>query len=99
MKRPHEVTLSREDGEALIERLEGNALTAEDRRVLVQVLRVQFWMLFALKEAKFSLKRLCAMLFGDKPKKRQGGPPGESSTAGGNDGGRVHDCWRQGGMH
>jgi hypothetical protein len=34
MKRPEEVTLSREDGEALIERLEKEALTAEDRRVL-----------------------------------------------------------------
>jgi len=32
MKRPEEVTLTREDGEALIERLEKDALTAEDRR-------------------------------------------------------------------
>ncbi len=38
MKRPEEVTLSREDGEVLIERLEKDALTAEDRWVLVQVL-------------------------------------------------------------
>jgi transposase len=87
MKRPHEVTLSREEGEALIERLEGDALTAEDRRVLVQVLRVYFWLLFALQEAKFSLTRLRAMLFGDKPKKRKGGSPGGSSAAGGSDGG------------
>ena len=38
MKRPEEVTLSREDGEALITRLEADALTAEDRRVLVKIL-------------------------------------------------------------
>ena len=34
MKWPEEVTLSREEGEALIERIERNALSAEDRRVL-----------------------------------------------------------------
>jgi hypothetical protein len=45
MKRPEEVTLSREDGEALIERLEKDALTAEDRRVLVKVLTFYFWLL------------------------------------------------------
>ena len=42
MKHPEEVKLSREEGEALIERLEGNALTADDRRVLAQVLRSVF---------------------------------------------------------
>ena len=57
MKRPEEVTLSHEDGEALIERLEKDALTTEDRRVLVKVLTVYFWLLFALREAKLSLKR------------------------------------------
>jgi hypothetical protein len=57
MKRPKEVTLSREDGEALIERLEKDALTAEDRRVLVKVLTFYFCLLFALREAKLSLKR------------------------------------------
>ena len=34
MKRPDEITLSHEDGEALRQRLNGNALTADDRRVL-----------------------------------------------------------------
>jgi len=87
MKRPQGVKLSREEGEALIERLEGDALTAEDRRVLVQVLRWYFWLLFALQEAKFSLKRLRTMLFGSKPKKRKGGSPGETSAAGGSNGG------------
>jgi hypothetical protein len=38
MKRPHEVHLSREDGEALRQRLDRNALTAEDRRMLGHIL-------------------------------------------------------------
>jgi hypothetical protein len=57
MKRPEEVTLSREEGEALIERLEREALTAEDRQVLVKVLTFYFWLLFALREAKLRLIR------------------------------------------
>ncbi len=81
MKRPEEVTLSREDGEALIERLEKDALTAEDRRVLVKVLTFYFWLLFALREAKLSLKRLRTLVFGEKPKKRE--PPTLGGTAAG----------------
>jgi hypothetical protein len=79
MKRPEEVTLSREDGEALIERLEKAALTAEDRRVLVKVLTFYFCLLFALREAKLSLKRLRTLVFGEKPKKRE--PPTSGGTA------------------
>lgn len=33
MQRPHEVTLSPEEGEALIERSEGETWTADDRRL------------------------------------------------------------------
>jgi hypothetical protein len=86
MKRPEDVTLSREDGEALMERIERNALSAEDQRVLVKVLTFYFWLLFALREAKLSLKRLKALVFGEKPKKREpptsGGTPGGGSTGG-----------------
>jgi transposase len=82
MQRPEAVNLSREEGEALIERLEGHALIAADWRVLVQVLRVYFWLLFALQEATFSLKRLRALLFGDKSKQRQ-----SQSSSGSSDGG------------
>src|SRR5262249_12852758 len=87
MKRPEEVTLSRAEGEALIERLERDALTAEDRRVLVKVLTFYFWLLFALREAKLSLKRLKALVFGEKAKKREppesGGGVGGGSSKGG----------------
>src|SRR5215510_16327192 len=81
MKRPEEVHLSREEGEALLARLEANTLTAEDRRVLGKVLTFYFWLLFALREAKLSLKRLKALVFGEKPKKPK--PPAAGGAAGG----------------
>jgi hypothetical protein len=42
MKRPEEVTLSREEGEALLARLAADALTAEDQQVLGKVLTFTF---------------------------------------------------------
>jgi transposase len=85
MKRPEEVILSREEGEALLERLERNALTAEDRRVLGKVLTFYFWLLFALREAKLSLKRIKALVFGEKPKPPT--PPSSDRTPSGGRGG------------
>ena len=75
MQCPEEVKLSREDGEALRTRLAADALTAADRRVLDQVLQWYFWLLFALQEARFSLKRLRDLLFGEKPSTRRTSPP------------------------
>jgi transposase len=83
MKRPEEVTLSREEGEALIERIERNVLSTEDRRVLVKVLTFYFWLLFALREAKLSLKRVKVLVFGEKAKKREPPESGGSSSRGG----------------
>jgi transposase len=83
MKQPEDVHLSREDGEALIERIERNALSAEDRRVLVKVLTFYFWLLFALREAKLSLKRVKALVFGEKPKKHEPPESGGSASSGG----------------
>jgi hypothetical protein len=84
LKRPEEVILSREEGEALLERLERDALTAEDRRVLGKVLTFYFWLLFAMREAKLSLKRLKALVLGEKPKKpKPPKPPAAGGTAGG----------------
>ena len=81
MKRPEDVQLSREDGEALLTRLETNPLTAEDRQVLGKVLTFYFWLLFALREAKLSLKRVKALVFGEKPKPPK--PPTSGGTASG----------------
>ena len=80
-QRPADVRRSCEEGEALLARLEANSLTAEDRRVLGKVLTFYFWLLFALREAKLSLKRLQALVFGEKAKKRE--PPTSGGTAGG----------------
>jgi hypothetical protein len=88
MKRPEDVQLSREEGAALIERIERNALSAEDRQVLVKILTFYFWLLFALREAKLSLKRLKALVFGEKPKKPK--PPSSGGTpSGGSEGGSA----------
>ena len=88
MKCPEEVQLSGEDGEALRQRLAGDTLTATDRRVLDLVLQWYFWLLFALQEATFSLKRLRVLLFGAKPNTRTTTPlPGAASNAGHGPGG------------
>jgi rubredoxin len=71
MQRPDEVKLSPQDGEALRTRLAGDALTADDRRVLDLVLQWYFWLLFALQEATFSLKRLRVLVFGERSKQRK----------------------------
>ena len=81
MKRPEDVQLSREEGEALLARLEANTLTAEDRQVLGKVLTFYFWLLFALREAKLSLKRVKALVFGEKPKTPK--PPWSGGATGG----------------
>ena len=46
MKCPEEVKLSRKAGVALRKRLEGDALTADDRGILVNLIRWYFWLLF-----------------------------------------------------
>ena len=77
MKRPDDINLSLEEGEALIERLETQTCTAEDLRVVAQVVRLYFWLLFALQESKLSLERFRVMLFGKKTK-----PPLTEASAG-----------------
>ena len=57
MKRPGEVRLSREEGEALIEWIEQNALSAEDRRVLVQVRRLFFRLVSERGEGTIEIHR------------------------------------------
>ena len=81
MNRPDNINLSREEGEALIERLETQTVTAEDLQLLVQVVRLHFWLLFALKETKLSLHRFRLMLFGDKAQSSKP-PPSEVASGG-----------------
>ena len=96
MKRPEEVKLSQEEGEALIERVQANRLTEADQRVVVQLIRLYFWLTFALRETKISLGRLKTALFGKGSKKPRakdddddrGGPEG---GAGEGDGGATDE--------
>jgi hypothetical protein len=87
MKAPEDLHLSTEQGDALIERLEHDRCTPEDRQILVQVLRLYFWLLFALQESKLSLKRLRILLFGKpktkKPRQRVSDSDGDSTPSGG----------------
>ena len=77
MKPPEEVKLSREDGEALIERVKASNLASDDQGLVVKLIEVYFWLTLALQETKISLKRLKIVLFGEGRKKR--GPPGGGS--------------------
>ena len=79
---PEEVKLSREDGEALIERIQASSLAGDDQRLLVKLIRLYFWFTFALSETKISLKRLKRALFG-------GGKPPPSPPTGGESSGRA----------
>jgi hypothetical protein len=69
MKPPEEVKLSREDGEALIERIKASNLASDDQGLLVKLIQVYFWLMLAFQETKISLKRLKVALFGKRPKK------------------------------
>jgi len=86
MKDPQAVKRSPEEGEALIERIEHDAWSADDRRVVVQGLRRHFWLLLALQEAKRSLKRLRTLLGGEKAHTRLVPSSQAVSGAGGTDG-------------
>jgi transposase len=81
MQRPAEVTLSPAAGEALITRLEQDTCTREDRHLLVQILRMHFWLLFVVQEATFSLKRLRTLLFGAPSSSRPSPAPCPASDA------------------
>jgi hypothetical protein len=67
MKRPEPIHLSAEDGEAIIARLSVYAPTPSDCELLIVVMRLHFWLMFALQEAKLSLRRLRNVLFGKAP--------------------------------
>jgi hypothetical protein len=67
---PASVTLTAEEGEALIGRVHASGLGAADCQVVERVIRLHFWLLFALQEAKLSLKRLRTLLFGEPAHRR-----------------------------
>lgn len=88
---PDDVKLSREEGQAVIERLQANTLTGEDRGLLVKLIQLYFWFTFALRETKISLGRLKRALFGEG--QRPSSPPtaGEEALAGADAGSTATD--------
>jgi transposase len=60
-------TLSAEDGEALIARVHLSSLPRADAEQVEWVIRMYFYVVFALQEAKLSVKRLRTLLFGKSP--------------------------------
>jgi rRNA maturation protein Nop10 len=80
MHRPDSVTLSAQEGEALIARLAGDAPTRADCEILIQVVRWYFWLVWTVQEAKLRRKRLRALLFG-KALKAPRAPEAETAAA------------------
>jgi hypothetical protein len=85
---PDNVKLSREEGDALIARLQANTVTSDDRQLLVKLIQLYFWFTFVLSETKISLKRLKRALFGGG-KPPPPAPPTGDGALGGADGGTV----------
>ena len=72
---PDDIKLSREESEALIERIQASSLGGDDQRLLVKLIQLYFWLTVALRETKLSLKRLKRALFGEgkpPPRRRAG---------------------------
>ena len=68
VKKPGDnLTLSAEDGEALIARVHLSNLPRADAERVEGVIRMYFYVVFALQEAKLSAKRLRSLLFGKRP--------------------------------
>ena len=81
VKKPGDnLTLSAEDGEALIARVHLSNLPRADAERVAWVIRMYFYVVFALQEAKLSAKRLRSLLFGKRP---QPSPSLEASSAAG----------------
>jgi transposase len=67
---PERVTLTSAAGEALIERVYASDLPRADCTGVVQSIRLHFWRMLAIQEAKLRLKRFRQMLFGEPATRR-----------------------------
>src|SRR6266516_3674942 len=77
------LTLSAEDGEALIARVHLSNWPRADAETVAWVIRMYFYVVCALHEAKLSAKRLRSLLFGKRPEPS----PEEAAAASPADGG------------
>jgi hypothetical protein len=82
VKKPAEtVTLSAQEGEAMIARLSVYAPSRSDCEMLIQVVRWYFWLVWSVQEAKLSLKKLRTLLFGRGSKPPKPSEPEASSVS------------------
>jgi hypothetical protein len=81
MSRPETIRLSMEEGEAIIARLSVYAPSRSDCELLIQVMRVYFWLSAVIDEAKLSIHKLRTVLFGYRPKPPKPGAPEASADA------------------
>jgi hypothetical protein len=76
------ITLSSEEGEALIAQVHQSNLPASVAGRLEQIVRMYFWLVFALQESKLSVKRLRSLLFGRSVQfQGQRGSEGEATSS------------------
>jgi transposase len=68
---PESVTLTLAEGAALLDRVYASDLPCAACTVVAQIIRLHFWLLLAIQEAKLSLKRFRTMLFGEPAKSRE----------------------------
>src|SRR2546425_12256643 len=93
VKKPADtVTLSADEGEALITRVHQSNLGAEDAGIVEWMIRRYFWVAFALQEAKLGVQRLRNMFFGwdrkaERPPKPQSSSPSSEALGEGEGGG------------
>jgi rRNA maturation protein Nop10 len=80
------LTLSAEDGEALIARVHLSSLPRADAEQVEWVIRMYFYVVFALQEAKLSVKRLRTLLFGKSPTPSPAPEASSASSQGDGDG-------------
>jgi len=81
MKKPAgHVTLSSAEGEALIAQVRQSNLPRADAGMVEQIIRMYCWLVFALQEAKLSVKRLRTLLFGTSPGPSPGPEASSAST-------------------
>ena len=64
MSRPERIHLSAEECEAILARLSVYAPSHADCEILAQVLRLYFWLMVTVEEAKVRMRRLRRVLFG-----------------------------------
>jgi len=73
------ITLSSEQGEALIALVRQSNLPRAEAGILEQIVRMYFWLVFALQEANLSVKRLRKLVFGSSPQAKE--PPESEAPA------------------